>query len=208
MPLKPAGSVPGAVSGGTPDRERLLKELESPDPAVRRQAARALAGDQAAVGALSRRLGREDEVAVWDAILTSLVQTGGREALAELLGYLRAEPVQLRNEVLEALKSFPEEEIRPAAEKLLADPDPHLRIAVIQLIQALGHPAGGRLLARVLEREEHVNVAATAVDLLAEMGGPEDVPALEAARRRFAAVPFMAFAIDTALARIRRDGGG
>lgn len=205
MPLKPASTTSAQPEIAAPrDRSRLLAELESADAAVRRQAAQALAGDPEAVDGLCGRLGREDDVAVWDAILTSLVRTGGSGALKGLLGFLRAEPAQLRNEVLEALKTFPEAEMLPNIESLMAAPDPHLRIAVIHLIQALGYPAGVEMLTAVLDREEHVNVAATAVELLAEMGTPDAVPALERARARFADQLFMTFAIDTALARVQR----
>lgn len=205
MPLKPTGSLPPAQAAAPEPRSResLVAELAAPDANRRRQAAQALAGHRDAVEDLCRRLEQEEDVAVWDAILTTLVRTGGPQALQGLLRFLRAEPAQLRNEVLEALKTFPEEEILPAIEKLLADPDPHLRIAVIHLIQALGYPAGVNTLTSILEREEHINVAATAVDLLAEMGTQESAPSLEQARVRFSGIPFLVFAIDTALSRIR-----
>lgn len=204
MPLK-AASTASAARPATPDgREEQLAALASPDPTVRRQAARALAGDAVAVEPLCAQLARENDVAVWEAILSSLAQTGGSAALEGLLQYLRAEPAQLRNEVLETLKTFPEDEILAHIATLLNHPDPHMRIAVILLFQAIGYPAGVNALCAALAREERVNVAATAVDLLAEMGTPEAIPALEAARQRFADVPFMTFAIDTALARIAR----
>lgn len=204
MPLKPASTTGGARTAAPDAREDRLAALASPDPAVRRQAARALGGDAGAVDTLCARLAREDDVTVWEAILSSLAQTGGSVALEGLLQYLRAEPAQLRNEVLETLKTFPQAEILPRIAGLLHDPDPHMRIAVIQLIQSLGYPAGVDTLCAALAEEAHVNVAGTAVDLLAEMGTPEAIPALKAARERFAGVPYMTFAIDTALARIER----
>lgn len=204
MPLKPANVSLHAAGGTPPSRAALVAQLDAADPAQRRQAARSLAGDPGAVAPLCARLAHEDDVSVWDAILTALAQIGSGTALTGLLGYLRAEPAQLRNEVLETLKTFPQDEILLRLEPLLSDPDPHTRIAAIQLIAALGNPQGVELLGGVLKREQHVNVAAAAVELLAEMGASGSVPVLEAARRRFAAHPFMSFAIDTALQGIRQ----
>lgn len=206
MPLKPASTAGDARTAAPDGRDEQLAALASPDPLVRRQGARALAGDAGAVETLCAQLAREDDVAVWEAILSSLAQTGGNAALEGLLRYLRAEPAQLRNEVLETLKTFPQAQILPHIGALLKHPDPHMRIAVIQMVQALGYPACVDTLNATLAEEEHVNVAATAVDLLAEMGTPEAVPALRTARQRFAGVPYMTFAIDTALARIERGG--
>lgn len=202
MPLKPASAAAEMAAVPPQDFEQLRAALDAPDPILRRQAAQDLAGMPGAEEILCQRLEREQDVAVWDAILTSLVRIGGSASLQGLLRFLRAEPVQLRNEVLEALKTFPEQEILPHIEALLTDPDPHLRIAVIHLIQALGYPVGVNVLTTVLDREEHLNVAATAVELLAEIGTPEAVPALQRTRARFADTRFMTFAVDTALARI------
>lgn len=203
MPLKPAAAPATNGENAAPEgRERLLERLLDAAAETRRSAARALAGDPAMVAALVARVGEEPELTVREAILTSLLQTGGDEALTRLLGFIRAENPRLRNEVFDVLAEFPGDRLRTHVERLLADADPHKRIAAVRMIQALANPAAGELLAAVLEREEHVNVAAAAVELIGEMGCANAAESLRRARSRFAAVPFMRFAIETALARV------
>ena len=60
-------------------------------------------------------------------------------------------------------------------------------------------------LAQVLRSEVEVNVVGAALEVLAEVGGPEALEALRAARTRFAADPFIVFAADLALERIEAE---
>jgi hypothetical protein len=50
--------------------------------------------------------------------------------------------------------------------------------------------------------EQHPNVCAAAVDVLTEVGTLEALPVLEKCAARFAATPFLPFAISAAIARI------
>jgi hypothetical protein len=59
-----------------------------------------------------------------------------------------------------------------------------------------------RLLCRLLEHEQHPNVCAAAIDVLAEVGTRDAVPALQACAERFAGTPFLPFAVSIAIARI------
>ena len=56
--------------------------------------------------------------------------------------------------------------------------------------------------ARLLEHEQHPNVCAAAIDVLAEVGTRDAVPALQACAERFAGMPFLPFAVSIAIARI------
>ena len=64
-----------------------------------------------------------------------------------------------------------------------------------------------RLLSDVLAHEPHPDVCASAIDALAEVGTREALPALEDCARRFAATPFLPFAVSIAVARISNGKG-
>ena len=59
-----------------------------------------------------------------------------------------------------------------------------------------------RLLGDLLARETEKNVAAAAVEVLAEIGRPEVLPALAACAERFAGDGFLVFSIKVAADRI------
>ena len=69
-----------------------------------------------------------------------------------------------------------------------------------------------RLLCDLIEREQHPNVCAAAIDVLTEVGTPEALPTLEKCAVRFAATPFLPFAISVAISahigrrKLDRDG--
>jgi hypothetical protein len=63
-------------------------------------------------------------------------------------------------------------------------------------------PEATRLLSGLIEREPHPNVCAAAIDVLAEVGTPDAIPALRSCATRFATTPFLPFAVSVAIARI------
>jgi hypothetical protein len=60
-------------------------------------------------------------------------------------------------------------------------------------------------LREVIENDAHVNVCATAVDLLGEVGSQEALGSLQQLKLRFAAEPYIQFAADLAIKRILED---
>ncbi len=186
------------------DLEGLLAQLRSPEAAERRWAARDLGEQPQAVAALGERLVEEADPSVREAILDSLLKIGGEAVVEVLLPLLHSEDAALRNGVIEVLQELPEA-ISPHMERLLHDPDSDVRIFAIDILQVLAHPEAPRWIAEVLEQEGHVNVLATAVDRAAEIGTREMVPALEALKARFPDQPYIAFAVDTAIRRIRGE---
>jgi len=88
---------------------------------------------------------------------------------------------------------------------LLADDDSDVRIFAVNILAALRHQRAPEWLAEVIRSDSHVNVCAAAVDGLIEVGGADVIPDLEALERRFADIPFMRFAIETAIGRIRGE---
>lgn len=186
---------------------RLL--IEHASPACRREAAHALmqAGEAAAaVPALLARLAREEEVAVREAIFTALAGIGGAAVAEGMIALLRSEDAGLRNGAVEVLQLLPE----PTAariETMLADADADVRILALNVVGSLPRAEAPRWLCRVLAEDPDPRVCGTAVDALAEAGGPEAVEPLRQVARRFADDPYIAFAAKLAIRRIQGGDG-
>lgn len=183
------------------DLPGLLAELDHENPAARRWAARDLGDFPEAAEALVERLKREENAGVREAILTTLTRLGDATAVAGLVECLRSDDAALRNEVIDAMKELPEE-VAPIMGELLGDPDPDVRIFAVNILESLRHPQVEAWLIGVIEKDAHINVCATAVDLLGEVGTENARSALQRLKARFADDPYICFAADLALKRI------
>ena len=65
------------------------------------------------------------------------------------------------------------------------------------------YPDVERWLIEVIQRDPHVNVCATAVDLLCEVGTEAAIDPLIRLKARFAFEPYIQFAAELALKRVR-----
>lgn len=182
----------------------LVAELQIDNPTARRWAARDLVEFPEAAGVLVNQLKREGDASVREAILTTLACLGDPAAVAGLVECLRSEDAALRNEVIEAMQQLPDE-VAPIMGGLLDDPDPDVRIFAVNILESLRHSQVEAWLLGVIEQDPHVNVCATAVDLLGEVGTSVSRPALEHLKVRFADEPYICFAADLALKRIGED---
>ena len=183
------------------DYASLLLQLDSADPAARRWAARDLRSHAESSNALVQRLHCETDRSVQEVILTSLTRLGDEAAVAGLVHCLRSEDTALRNEALAAMQALPVE-VAPIMSRLLLDVDPDVRILAVNILESLRHPNVEQWLIDVIEHDAQVNVCATAVDLLGEVGSDSAQDALERLKQRFAAEPYIQFATDLALKRI------
>jgi HEAT repeat protein len=176
-------------------------ELDSSDAESRWAAARALAGLDEAVPELAAALRRETVPRVREAILTSLIRTGGTASVEAIVPCLRSDDAGLRAAAIEALQALPSA-IAPILGQLFRDPDSDVRLLATELTRNMKAADASRLLCSLIEQEAHPNVCAAAVEVLAEVGTPEAIPTLEKCAERFAATPFLPFAISMAIARI------
>ena len=183
------------------DGAGLVLELENTDPLARRCAARDLATCPEAAAALVSRLQREDDASVREVILSTLTCLGNAVAVAGLVQCLRSGDAALRNEAIEAMKQLPAE-VGAIVRGLLADADADVRIFTVNILESLRHPDVEAWLIEVIEHDREVNVCATAVDLLAEVGSPAALEALQRLKVHFAEEPYIQFAADLALKRI------
>jgi len=179
----------------------LVAELSDGNPVARRWAARDLADCPEATAALLERLKQEPDISVREVIFTSLTRIGHFAAVLGLVECLRSEDVALRNEAIDALKQMPDE-VAPVMQGMLGDADSDVRIFAVNILESLRHPQVESWLIAVIESDPHVNVCATAVDLLGEVGSSAAREALFRLKGRFPDEPYVQFAADLALRRI------
>lgn len=175
--------------------------LDSPDAESRWTAARALSGQTDAVPALAEALGREGVLRVREAIMTALIRVGNAASVEAMLPYLRSQDAAFRAAAVEALRALPNA-LAPFMPQLLSDWESDVRLLATELARNMDAAQATALLCDLIEREQHPNVCGAAVDVLAEVGTPEALPALERCAVRFSASPFLPFAISVAIDRI------
>jgi HEAT repeat protein len=203
MPFVKRG-LPAPVPTALPVEDSLhshVAALGQPDPDARWNAARALGGQVAAISALASALSIEQVPRVREAIVTALVRTGDEASVKALLPSLRSQDAGQRAVAIEALQSLPDA-ILPFIASLLTDSDADVRILATELARNMSAADANRVLCGLLEHERHPNVCAAAIEVLAEVGTRDAIPALEACGRRFAATPFLLFSTSAAIARI------
>lgn len=183
--------------------ERLAADLRDPDPERRWSAARRMGGRPGAAAHLAAALDHEGEPRVVEAIFTSLARTGGEEAVRVLLPWLRSDDAARRGGAIEALQMMPDA-VDAHMSALLQDSDSDVRILACELARTMPRERATSLLCAMLDRDDHPNACASAVDVLVEVGTRDAVPCLERCRERFSRDPFLPFAIAAALESIRK----
>lgn len=184
------------------DYEGLLAQLQDPDPGVRRWAAKDLSAYREAAATLCQRLEQEEDSAVREVIATALAKIGGPEVVSGIIELLRSDDAALRNLVIEILKEIPQD-LEGHIEPLLRDSDPDVRIFAVNIMGLTTHPKLEQWLISILEEDPHVNVVATALDQLCEIGTEASLPALALVRKRFPQDPFILFSAEMAEKRIK-----
>ena len=191
---------PGGASRPAPATTGIVEGLSSHSEEERWAAARAATGKPECAAPLAAALRVEAAERVREAMFTSLAGMG-HAGVAGVLPLLRSDDASLRTGALDALRIL----VRGAPDllpPLLEDRDVDIRILSCELARALPGDEATRLLCRLLQDEQELNVCAAAVDVLAEVGQGEALPFLAACAARFHDKPFLAFAIQVATDRI------
>ena len=199
MPLIKGGGK--AVNKPADSTSAQRAALTNADADTRWKAARALAGQANAVPDLAAALAIEPVQRVREAIMTALLRVGDEASVKAMLPHLRAEDAGLRAAAIEALQGLPEA-VGPFMQTLFADADSDVRLLATELARNMPEAEATRLLCALIEHEQHPNVCAAAIDVLTEVGTPDAIPLLEKCAARFAATPFLPFAVSVAIARI------
>jgi HEAT repeat protein len=150
---------------------------------------------------LAEALKTEADLRVREAIFTSLVRIGSPQCVDAVIPCLREDDAAFRTGALDALRAMIGA-VRPVLPALLADPDADIRLLACDLARELPAADATDLLCDVLSHETEANVCAAAVDVLADVGGPEALPVLQATAARFGDVTFLNFAVKIAMERI------
>lgn len=185
----------------TPVRPASAASLGEGTSDERWAAARSAAERPDGAALLAAALAQESDPRVREAIFTGLARIATAECAAAVVPYLRSDEASLRSGAIDALRAMPEA-ARPHLPRLLADPDPDVRLLSCELVRGLPDSEANHLLCDLLEVETEKNVCAAAVEVLAEIGRPEALPSLSHCATRFDGDPFIAFSIKIAIERI------
>lgn len=122
--------------------------------------------------------------------------------IEEILEVLKSDSAYSRNLAISILQSYGRE-IKYYIVKYLIGDGRDLRIFAINVLGDVNFAESRDMLLELLEGEQDINVAMTAVDYLGEIGQSEDVALLESLKERFKNEPYAEFAINKAIKAIR-----
>jgi HEAT repeat protein len=182
----------------------ILESLVHPNSDERWAAARDAASVAGGGAALVAALPREADPRVREAMFTSLARIGTPAAADAVISLLRSDDANLRGGALDALRIMVPQ-VHELLPQLLIDRDTDIRILSCELARVLEGAEATRLLCRVLDQDTEANVCAAAVEVLAEVAGPQALPSLQACALKFGSTPFLAFAIQVVIERLNSE---
>jgi HEAT repeat protein len=183
------------------DWAKLADALENGSDDERWTAARSAGESAEGLSILKDALSREATPRIREAIFTSLARIRTPESAEAVLPYLASDDANLRAGALDALRAMPAATAFHLA-RVLGDNDPDVRLLACELARNQPSEDASRLLGGLLATESQANVCAAAVEVIAEVGGPELLPVLAECAARFPDDPFLAFAVQVASERI------
>lgn len=121
--------------------------------------------------------------------------------IEEVMELLKLPNAYVRNLGISILQDYGQA-IKYYIVKFLIGDDYDLRIFAINVLGDVNFAESRDMLIELLENEENINVAMTAVDYIAEIGQPEDIELLKQVKERFKDESYAQFAIDAAIKSI------
>jgi len=121
--------------------------------------------------------------------------------IEEVMELLKLPNAYVRNLGISILQDYGQA-IKYYIVKFLIGDDYDLRIFAINVLGDVNFAESRDMLIELLENEENINVAMTAVDYMAEIGQPEDVELLKKVKERFKDETYAQFAVDAAIESI------
>jgi HEAT repeat protein len=122
--------------------------------------------------------------------------------IENIMDLLKLENAYIRNLAISILRNFGDS-IKYYIVKFLIGDDRDLRIFAINVLGDVDFSESRDMLVELLEKEEDINVAMTAVDYMGEIGEEEDIPLLESLKERFSGDFYVEFAVDGAIKMIK-----
>ena len=200
MPL--IRKTPDPLSAAAPGLAAVASAFANGTPEERWAAARSVHDIPGSARILGEALARERNSRVREAMFTSLARISTAESVELILPFLRSDEAHLRNGALDALRAM-KGAVLPYLPRLLGDGDADVRLLACELVRNVPDDEAARLLCGLLEAEREPNVCASAVEVLAEIGGSEALSVLARCEERFSSSPFLVFSIKVAADRIR-----
>jgi len=124
------------------------------------------------------------------------------EDFDEMFKMLKSDNAYLRNMAIKFLQEFGVE-AKPFLEKLMNNEDKDIRIFAINILGDVRYEDSVDMLRYFILKEQDINAMMTAVDYLGEIGSEQDIELLEAVKADHKDEPYVQFAIDTAIERIK-----
>ncbi|MDF1882760.1 HEAT repeat domain-containing protein [Sulfurimonas sp. SAG-AH-194-C21] len=122
--------------------------------------------------------------------------------IEKIMELLKLENAYIRNLGISMLRDFGDS-IKYYIVKFLIGDDRDLRIFAINVLGDVSFSESREMLLELLETEEDINVAMTAVDYMGEIGEVKDIPLLESLKTRFKDEVYVEFAVDGAVTMIK-----
>ena len=124
--------------------------------------------------------------------------------IEEVMELLKLKNAYVRNLGISILQNYGDA-IRYYIVKFLIGNDRDLRIFAVNVLGDVNFAESRDMLVELLEAEQDINVAMTAVDYMAEIGEPEDIALLEKVKVRFNDQAYAVFAVDGAITSIKGE---
>ena len=122
--------------------------------------------------------------------------------IEKVMELLQVDNAYLRNLGISILQAYGDA-IKYYIVKFLIGDDRDLRIFAINVLGDVDFAESRDMLVELLQNEQDINVAMTAVDYMGEIAQEEDIPLLESLKERFEYDPYVVFAVDNAIRSIR-----
>jgi len=122
--------------------------------------------------------------------------------IERIMDLLKLDNAYIRNLGISMLRDFGDS-IKYYIVKFLIGDDKDLRIFAINVLGDVTFSESRDMLVELLETEEDINVAMTAVDYMSEIGEEADIPLLESLKERFDGEVYVQFAVDGAITMIK-----
>jgi HEAT repeat protein len=173
-------------------------EAETLRANIKSKIARELSRFPQSIDLLYTSLLNETNMLVRKSIVTSLFIIGGEEVVRLLVPLLESQDANLRNNVLETLRSLPEY-MEKYIKLLLGHNDETLRLIGVDFLALYSSDLVGDLLLDLLKKENNFNVCIAAVEKLISIEGANYFEIFDELTKRFPSEPFLKFVIDTAI---------
>jgi len=125
-----------------------------------------------------------------------------RAPIEKIMELLKLHNAYVRNLGISLLRDYGDA-IRYYIVKFLIGDDRDLRIFAINVLGDVDFAESREMMLELLETEQDINVAMTAVDYLAEIGQEDDIALLETIKKRFEGDAYVTFGVDNAIRSIR-----